>query len=123
MPYIQLVEADEAQGPLKEDYDSAVERAGKVFNILKAMSLRPGVLRASMDLYQEIMSGSRGSHVRSASYSRRSRLPSKAVTTERRPTPTTSVQRAPQPSSPNTSSMTTDRPTSRRANVRSATSP
>ncbi len=60
MPYIQLVEADEAQGPLKEDYNSAVERAGKVFNILKAMSLRPGVLRASMDLYQEIMFGESG---------------------------------------------------------------
>ncbi|MBA3374922.1 MAG: carboxymuconolactone decarboxylase family protein [Actinobacteria bacterium] len=60
MPYIRLIEEDEAQGLLKEDYDAAVDRAGKVFNILKAMSLRPRVLRASMDLYREIMFGESG---------------------------------------------------------------
>jgi uncharacterized peroxidase-related enzyme len=59
-PYIRLIEEDEAEGPLKEDYEAAVERAGKVFNILKAMSLRPGVLRASMALYREIMFGESG---------------------------------------------------------------
>ncbi len=60
MPYIRLIDEREAEGPLKDDYDAAVERAGKVFNILKAMSLRPGVLRASMDLYCEIMFGESG---------------------------------------------------------------
>ncbi len=60
MAYIRLIEEDEAQGSLAEQYDAAVERAGKVFNILKAMSLRPGVLRASMDLYREIMFGESG---------------------------------------------------------------
>jgi len=60
VPYIRLIEEDEAQGLLKEDYDAAVDRAGKVFNILKAMSLRPRVLRASMDLYREIMFGESG---------------------------------------------------------------
>ena len=60
MAYIRLIEEDEAQGPLAEDYGAALERAGKVFNILKAMSLRPGVLRASMDLYREIMFGESG---------------------------------------------------------------
>ena len=60
MPYIRLIEEHEAEGPLREDYEAAVERAGKVFNILKAMSLRPGVLRASMDLYREIMFGESG---------------------------------------------------------------
>jgi uncharacterized peroxidase-related enzyme len=58
--YIRLVEEGEAEGPLREDYDAAVERAGKVFNIVKAMSLRPGVLRASMALYREIMFGESG---------------------------------------------------------------
>jgi alkylhydroperoxidase family enzyme len=57
MPHIRLIEEGEAEGPLKEDYDAAIERAGKVFNIVKAMSLRPGVLRASMALYREIMFG------------------------------------------------------------------
>jgi len=59
-PYLKLIDEDEAEGALKEDYDAAIERAGKVFNILKAMSLRPGVLRASMALYREIMFGESG---------------------------------------------------------------
>jgi uncharacterized peroxidase-related enzyme len=59
-PHIRLIDEGEAEGPLKEEYDAAVERAGRVFNILKAMSLRPGVLRASMALYREIMFGESG---------------------------------------------------------------
>jgi uncharacterized peroxidase-related enzyme len=60
VPYIRLIEEHEAEGPLREDYDAALERAGKVFNIVKAMSLRPAVLRASMALYREIMFGESG---------------------------------------------------------------
>ncbi len=59
-PYIKLVDEGEAKGQLAEDYDAAIERAGKVFNNVKAMSLRPRVLRASMDLYREIMFGESG---------------------------------------------------------------
>jgi uncharacterized peroxidase-related enzyme len=57
MPHLRLIAEDEAEGLLREEYDAAVERAGKVFNILKAMSLNPRVLRASMELYKEIMFG------------------------------------------------------------------
>jgi alkylhydroperoxidase family enzyme len=60
VPHIRLIEVDQAEGPLREEYDAALERAGKVFNIVKAMSLRPGVLKASMALYQEIMFGESG---------------------------------------------------------------
>ena len=60
MPYIRLIDEADADGLLREQYDAAVERAGKVFNILKAMSLRPAVLRASMELYKEIMFGESG---------------------------------------------------------------
>jgi uncharacterized peroxidase-related enzyme len=60
VPYIRLVEIDEATGLLKEEYDAAIERAGKVFNIVKSMSLRPGTLRASMGLYRAIMFGPSG---------------------------------------------------------------
>jgi uncharacterized peroxidase-related enzyme len=60
VPYIRVVEEGDAEGPLREDYDAAIDRAGKVFNIVKAMSLRPGVLRASMALYREIMFGESG---------------------------------------------------------------
>jgi uncharacterized peroxidase-related enzyme len=60
VPYIRLIDEADADGLLREQYDAAVERAGKVFNILKAMSLRPAVLRASMELYKEIMFGESG---------------------------------------------------------------
>ena len=46
MPHIRLIEPDDATGLLKDEYDAAVGRAGKVFNIVKAMSLRPEVLKA-----------------------------------------------------------------------------
>ena len=60
LAYLELIDEGEAEGLLRKEYDAAVERAGKVFNILKAMSLRPGVLRASIELYQEIMFGESG---------------------------------------------------------------
>jgi uncharacterized peroxidase-related enzyme len=55
MPHVRLIEVDEATGALKDEYDAAVGRAGKVFNIVKAMSLRPGVLKRSMQLYKAVM--------------------------------------------------------------------
>jgi alkylhydroperoxidase family enzyme len=55
--HIRLIEPDDADGVLKEEYDAALGRAGKIFNIVKAMSLRPGVLRQSMEMYRAIMFG------------------------------------------------------------------
>ena len=60
MPHLRLIDVDEATGELKSEYDAAVARAGKVFNIVKAMSLRPAVLRRSMELYREVMFGLSG---------------------------------------------------------------
>ena len=57
MPHLRLIGTDEATGLLKEEYDAAVARAGKVFNIVSAMSLGPETLRASMGLYRAIMFG------------------------------------------------------------------
>jgi uncharacterized peroxidase-related enzyme len=57
MPYLRLIDENEATGELREEYDAAVGRAGKVFNIVKAMSLRPRVLREAMHLYKEVMFG------------------------------------------------------------------
>jgi alkylhydroperoxidase family enzyme len=57
VPYLTLIGVEEATGDLKREYDAAVERAGKVFNIVQAMSLNPAVLRASLDLYKAIMFG------------------------------------------------------------------
>jgi alkylhydroperoxidase family enzyme len=58
--HIQLIEPDDADGLLAEEYEAAVARAGKVFNIVKSMSLSPGTLRASMGLYRAIMFGPSG---------------------------------------------------------------
>jgi alkylhydroperoxidase family enzyme len=58
--HLRLTDVEDASGVLKEEYDAAVGRAGKVFNIVKAMSLRPSVLRRSMELYKGIMFGPSG---------------------------------------------------------------
>ncbi len=57
MAYIKTIEAHEATGVLRRIYDAALERAGRVFGILRVMSLNPPVLRASMMIYQETMFG------------------------------------------------------------------
>mgnify|MGYP000951480133 CR=1 FL=1 len=60
MAHLDLIDPDDATGPLKQEYDEAVGRAGKVFNIVRSMSLRPGVLRRSMAMYKAIMFGPSG---------------------------------------------------------------
>ena len=57
MPHIRQIEVDEATGLLAKEYDAAIGRAGKVFNIVKAMCLNPVVLNRSMGLYKAIMFG------------------------------------------------------------------
>ncbi len=57
MPHIRLIQEDEATGALAEQYRAAIGRAGKVFNIVKAMCHRPAVLERSMELYKAIMFG------------------------------------------------------------------
>lgn len=55
MAWIKTVEPEDAIGTLKKEYDLAVRRAGKVFNILKIQSLNPNTLHASMGLYLATM--------------------------------------------------------------------
>lgn len=57
MAHLELIDPDDATGPLADEYDAAVERAGRVYNIVRSMSLRPGVLHRSMELYKAIMFG------------------------------------------------------------------
>jgi alkylhydroperoxidase family enzyme len=57
VPHIRQIEVDEATGQLAEEYAAAIGRAGKVFNIVKAMCLNPLVLNRSMELYKAIMFG------------------------------------------------------------------
>lgn len=57
MPYISTVPYDESDGLLRHEYDSAIARAGKIFNVVAIQSLRPRVLRSSIALYQTLMLG------------------------------------------------------------------
>lgn len=55
MAWIKTIPPAEAEGLLKRLYDAAVERAGKVFQIVRLQSPRPKVLRASIQLYTQVM--------------------------------------------------------------------
>ena len=57
MPWIREVPIDEATGLLKEEYDDAVERAGRVWHIVQVMSLNPEALSDSLRFYIAIMKG------------------------------------------------------------------
>jgi uncharacterized peroxidase-related enzyme len=60
MAWIETVRPEDAAGELKLEYDAAVRRAGKVFNILRLQSLNPRTLRASIQLYLATMHGPSG---------------------------------------------------------------
>jgi alkylhydroperoxidase family enzyme len=55
MAWIKTVPPEAATGRLKRIYDEAVERAGRVYNILGLQSLNPTVLQAGVQLYTAIM--------------------------------------------------------------------
>ncbi len=55
MAWMEMIEPDKATGALKAEYDQAIRRAGRLFNIVKVQSLNPGTLHASMGLYLATM--------------------------------------------------------------------
>ena len=55
MAWIETTSPDEATGLLKRLYDAALQRAGRVYNVIRLQSRRPNVLRASTQLYREVM--------------------------------------------------------------------
>ena len=59
MAWIKTIAPEKASGLLGRVYESAIRRAGKVFNILRLQSLRPEVLSSSIRLYSELMHSSR----------------------------------------------------------------
>jgi len=60
MAWIKLVADGEATGRLKELYDAAIARAGRVFGIVRTMSPNPPVLEKSMAFYMQVMKGPSG---------------------------------------------------------------
>lgn len=57
MAWITIVDEANATGLLKEQYGKAVQRAGRVFEILKVQSLKPEYISACIALYQKAMFG------------------------------------------------------------------
>lgn len=57
MPWIEQIPVSEATGLLKREFDKAIKRAGRVWNIVHIMSLNPLALKTSMDHYRAIMHG------------------------------------------------------------------
>lgn len=55
MAWIRTTPPEAAEGLLARLYDTAIKRAGKVFNVIRIQSLRPKVLRDSTRLYLEVM--------------------------------------------------------------------
>ncbi len=50
-----MIDPSQATGLLARLYQAALRRAGKVFGIIRLQSLRPETLRASTQLYVEVM--------------------------------------------------------------------
>ncbi len=57
MAWIRTVPDAEATGSLKRQFDSAVKRAGRVYQIVRLQSLNPDTLRAGIAMYSESMHG------------------------------------------------------------------
>jgi len=55
MAWVRTVEYDESDGELRRQYDAAVKRAGRIYNIVRIQGLGPGMLKASIDLYVAVM--------------------------------------------------------------------
>lgn len=55
MPWIDVVSHEQAEGSLKQQYDNAVSRAGKIYNIVSIMSQNPATMKVSMEMYGAIM--------------------------------------------------------------------
>jgi alkylhydroperoxidase family enzyme len=57
MPWIDVTPLDKAVGLLKQQYQAALARAGRVWNIVSIMSQNPETMRSSMALYLAVMHG------------------------------------------------------------------
>jgi alkylhydroperoxidase family enzyme len=55
--WIRTIASVDAEGLLKRLYDAAIKRAGKVYGIVRSMSLNPQVMRSSLGLYRDVMMG------------------------------------------------------------------
>ena len=55
MAWIKVITIAQAGGLLKRQYDAAIKRASKVWNIVSIMGLNPQAMQDSMGFYRTIM--------------------------------------------------------------------
>jgi uncharacterized peroxidase-related enzyme len=55
MPWIEVISLEKARGALRREYDAALKRAGRIWNVVSIMSQNPRIMKASMDLYSGVM--------------------------------------------------------------------
>jgi alkylhydroperoxidase family enzyme len=55
MARIRTITFEQATGALRRELQAAIERAGRIFNIVGVMSINAAVLKASMDFYVALM--------------------------------------------------------------------
>jgi hypothetical protein len=53
--WIETVPFEEADGLCKEEYDAAIKRAGRIWNIVRSMSINARAMRDSMQMYMTLM--------------------------------------------------------------------
>lgn len=58
MAWIKTISDEQADGAVKQQFDAARARAGRVFNVVRVQALNPPVLAASIGLYRALMFGS-----------------------------------------------------------------
>ena len=54
-PWLRWLFDNEATGLAKKEYEAAIKRAGRIWNIVRVMSLNPKAMQASMRLYSAVV--------------------------------------------------------------------
>lgn len=57
MAHVHVLTYEESTGIVREEYDKALKRAGRIWNIVSVQGQLPEVMRDSMRLYGSIMFG------------------------------------------------------------------
>lgn len=57
MTHVHVFDYEETTGVARREYDAAMRRAGRIWNIVSIQCQLPEVMRDSMRLYQSIMYG------------------------------------------------------------------
>lgn len=57
MAWIEIIDYSQARGFLKQQYEAAIKRAGRIWKVVAVMSQNPRVMKASMDFYSSVMYG------------------------------------------------------------------